>query len=601
MLRETAWNCYVSLAVLVTTLRGSGSPALRSESRCDSMSILVRSDGETSTALSGNRGKQMAELAAVLASPTFAHAANISKVLQYVCGKVFEDQADSIKEYSIAVDALGRSPDFDPNANSIVRVEAWRLRKRLKEYYAGEGAPHDLYIVLPESGYVPEFRIRYRRAKRRAGEVEAPKPAGATDARSETSPPFESRSAAHLSDAEAQAQSVVCANPGVAEGSPDRIGRQVRPRKWLFAATGALSLLVAVILVSIGIPSTFRRGALSRINRADAPGSWPTHPPPAEETADTRILVGLSGSNYLDSTGQTWASDRYFTGGNVFSRQSRRIFRTLDQAIYQTPREGDFRYDIPLKPGSYELHLYFAEPTYEQPTPESGGEGERRFNVSLNGRSLLAGFDVASDAGGLNVADEKVFKNVLPANDGFMHLAFSGVRSSASLNGIEILRGSPWGLRPIRIVCSLHPVYDRAGQLWGADRFFLGGRLAARWAAIQGRDPELYGSNRWGHFSYAIPVAEGTYRVTLRVAETNFGPSSAVKGGDGSRLFAVYCNGVALLRNFDVFKEAGGDNRALERVFSGLRPDAQGKLLLSFVPLKDYACVYAIEVTDEAR
>ena len=35
--------------------------------------------------------------------------------------------------------------------------------------------------------------------------------------------------------------------------------------------------------------------------------------------------------------------------------------------------------------------------------------------------------------------------------------------------------------------------------------------------------------------------------------------------------------------------------------FSGLRPDAQGKLLLSFVPLKDYACVYAIEVTDEAR
>jgi hypothetical protein len=311
--------------------------------------------------------------------------------------------------------------------------------------------------------------------------------------------------------------------------------------------------------------------------------------------------MGLSGSNYLDSTGQTWASDRYFTGGNVFSRRSRRIFRTLDQAIYQTPREGDFRYDIPLKPGSYELHLHFAESTYEQPTPESGGEGERRFNVSLNGRSLLAGFDVASDAGGLNIADEKVFKNVLPANDGFMHLAFSGVRSSALLNGVEILRGSHWGLRPIRIVCSLHPVYDRAGQMWGADRFFLGGRLAARWAAIQGRDPELYGSNRWGNFSYAIPVAEGTYRLTLRVAETNFGPASAVKGGDGSRLFAVYCNGVALLRNFDVFKEAGGDNRALERIFSGLRPDAQGKLLLSFVPLKDYACVYAIEVTDEAR
>jgi malectin (di-glucose binding ER protein) len=94
-------------------------------------------------------------------------------------------------------------------------------------------------------------------------------------------------------------------------------------------------------------------------------------------------------------------------------------------------------------------------------------------------------------------------------------------------------------------------------------------------------------------------VAEGKYGITLYFAETYFGALGP--GGVGSRLFDVYCNGEALLRNFDVFKEAGGANRALQKTFHGLRANAQGKLVLTFVPVKNYACLNAIEIVDESK
>jgi len=68
--------------------------------------------------------------------------------------------------------------------------------------------------------------------------------------------------------------------------------------------------------------------------------------------------------------------------------------------------------------------------------------------------------------------------------------------------------------------------------------------------------------------------------------------------GHGKRVFDVYCNGVALLRRFDIFKEAGA-NRGVVKTFRGLEPNGQGKLQLWFMPARDYANVFAIEVTPE--
>jgi len=93
----------------------------------------------------------------VLASTLFLRAPDLSKILKYVCERHFSNQADAIKEYSVAVEALGRGPSFRPEEDSIVRVQAARLRKQLKRYYETDGADHAVQIRISSTGYRPEF------------------------------------------------------------------------------------------------------------------------------------------------------------------------------------------------------------------------------------------------------------------------------------------------------------------------------------------------------------------------------------------------------------------------------------------------------------
>ncbi|MGJ5820822.1 hypothetical protein [Paludibaculum fermentans] len=100
---------------------------------------------------------QQAELEAVIASGIFARAPSLAQFLSYICKKHFAGEQHLIKETNIALEALGRVEGFDPKKDSIVRVEAHRLRKRLKQYYEGEGATHELRIEVPLGGYAPAF------------------------------------------------------------------------------------------------------------------------------------------------------------------------------------------------------------------------------------------------------------------------------------------------------------------------------------------------------------------------------------------------------------------------------------------------------------
>jgi len=176
------------------------------------------------------------------------------------------------------------------------------------------------------------------------------------------------------------------------------------------------------------------------------------------------------------------------------------------------------------------------------------------------------------------------------------------------LSGIEVLPVSSGKVRPVRIRAGWTSSWqDSTGQQWRADSYFLGGNALVRTTnPAQDSSPiapdlALYASERWGHFSYAVPVAQGRYRVTLKFCEGHYGHRNTGQGGLGSRVFDVYCNGVALLRNFDIFKEAGGEGRPLSKTFSGVRPNAQGKIVLAFVPINGMACVNGIEVVEDSR
>jgi hypothetical protein len=82
------------------------------------------------------------------------------QLLRFVVYATLEGEATHIKETTIGVAVFGRCPDYDPKVDTIVRSQAWRLRSKLKKYYATEGAQDPIVIELPIGHYVPAFYVR---------------------------------------------------------------------------------------------------------------------------------------------------------------------------------------------------------------------------------------------------------------------------------------------------------------------------------------------------------------------------------------------------------------------------------------------------------
>ena len=319
---------------------------------------------------------------------------------------------------------------------------------------------------------------------------------------------------------------------------------------------------------------------------------------------EVHILAGSS-RKYVDHAGKVWNPDTYFSGGSAAQSSVQHIWRTQDPIIYRSSRQGDFSYNIPLKPGTYELRLHFAETVYGPENAGGGGEGSRTMTVTANGETVLRDFDVLADAGGERTAEVKVFHDISPASDDQLHLSFSGRNGSAMLSAIEILPGVRGQIRPVRIVARDVPYYSNDSRWWSPDAYFKGGQISSSQEPAQGTDDaEVYETGRWGHFSYAIPVPPGKYTVTLHFIEHHAAPANAeVPQSDGSdasqeRVFNVFCNGKTVVAKLNILDEVG-ENRPLVRKIKGLEPNAQGKLLLEFVPVTRYATVSAIEVVPE--
>jgi hypothetical protein len=102
-------------------------------------------------------GEIRAALAGVLASSDFQASSQLSQFLTYIVEQTLKGETDTIKGYTIAVEALGRSANFDPQLDPIVRVEATRLRRALAAYYAGQGRDDPWVISIPKGSYIPQF------------------------------------------------------------------------------------------------------------------------------------------------------------------------------------------------------------------------------------------------------------------------------------------------------------------------------------------------------------------------------------------------------------------------------------------------------------
>jgi hypothetical protein len=142
--------------------------------------------------------------------------------------------------------------------------------------------------------------------------------------------------------------------------------------------------------------------------------------------------INAGGAAYTSPRGP-FAADSGFTGGSPLIFSAREIAQTGDDPLYLAQRHGpSFGYSVPVANGQYSVRLHFAECQY-------GGAGKRKFNVRLNGATVLANYDPLVAAGAANRAVISSF----PVNvtGGSVELVFTSTIAgrNAAVAAIEVL------------------------------------------------------------------------------------------------------------------------------------------------------------------
>ncbi len=101
--------------------------------------------------------QKLEQLEKVLQSRTLQNSESLKAFLRFVVEKTVANEEVQLKEYTIATEVFGRNSDYDPRIDSVVRVQAGRLRTKLQEYYATDGKSDQVVIDLPKGHYHPVF------------------------------------------------------------------------------------------------------------------------------------------------------------------------------------------------------------------------------------------------------------------------------------------------------------------------------------------------------------------------------------------------------------------------------------------------------------
>lgn len=159
------------------------------------------------------RAQSLGQIERLASSQTLHGSESLCKLLRYLAKHALDHPGAPLKEYQIATEVFGRQPDFDPQLDSMVRVQAGRLRTKLAEYYASEGAEDPTWVELPKGTYVLSFH--------------------------------------HGAPVSSRNHSGTSLDPRH-EIRHDAAHPQTAPRKWIMAVV-ALSLLLAAAVVTAGV------------------------------------------------------------------------------------------------------------------------------------------------------------------------------------------------------------------------------------------------------------------------------------------------------------------------------------------------------------
>ena len=131
------------------------------ESNFLSTSALMREAEHDCTITGGLTSEDIhSEMARILSSATFIRSKRLGRFLRFTVEQCLEGRQNSLKEYLVGVEVFNKLETFDPRIDSIVRVEARRLRSKLERYYQTEGREDQVVIQFRKGSYVPTIMTR---------------------------------------------------------------------------------------------------------------------------------------------------------------------------------------------------------------------------------------------------------------------------------------------------------------------------------------------------------------------------------------------------------------------------------------------------------
>jgi hypothetical protein len=185
--------------------------------------------------------------------------------------------------------------------------------------------------------------------------------------------------------------------------------------------TGLLNAAPGAYTVNLSVKDQFNLAAQTSFIITVAP------------TNDLTEIVRLNaGGPNIQFGSELWQFDQFFTGGNTFSNLTAAISNTSNDALYQSERNGNMNYSIPVpKAGKYTVDLHFAELYHSS-------AGKRVFNIDIeNGKYILNNIDLYKDYGGKFSAAVIKASNI-QVDDGALSIVFTNVIDRAKVSGIGV-------------------------------------------------------------------------------------------------------------------------------------------------------------------
>ena len=380
-----------------------------------------------------------------------------------------------------------------------MRVEMHRLRRRLRDYYNGEGdARTCVRIEIPAGrlcalwSFAPARTTRKRPVTSAAPGLEAPSKV----------PPKSPRSRF----------------PRRAASLDRRVAAAAGRRVWHRAsvARGPAKAIAGALTEGVSTAAPFlQRPALPKCVSDAAPPSMDR--PPGSDLGPRRLLPRRGGDRSSGAAYVAGASDAH---------------------LFESARSGTFSYRVPLRARTYEMRLYFIEPVFG-PENDQGGEGNRLFNVVVNGRKVLDRFDILADAdGAVDRRRSRLQGYLCPRPTARSTSSFRASRAPPPQRH-RIRAGAAAYSEPRPAASAEQLLYRFRRQPVDPDSYSRGGRVALHPGPVRNTsDQEIFRHERFGRFRYAVPPIAVRTR-SIFISRRNIGAKGNPGGGGAERAFSA--------------------------------------------------------------